>query len=834
MGKGPSDNAASTSTNSNNSNDISKIVWTTAVTRKKQSNNDSQNINSKGSSWEAVTSLSTETALREDDIVGNKGNYTVEDSRRSDTTTTTTTTTTDSISDASTIQVTNSDVVHVLPSKGLHVYDNFITEDETIILLNEIDQHEIDFVWEGFERRRKVQRYTNITVDDLEAADGAYDDAKATTTTPSKNLPLMLQELVKRIKLQTGYTAKQIQIEDFPSNQLSKFVQTTKSTVSTFESTTICRACCNNKDSNDSYTTSKCNNNSNCCCCFVGQIALTVPLIEYINRPKIRSNDCWSLYTKDHYTGLRLNQGSLYVKSDEFLWQWRCRISSIAAAAAVSNEDDHNRRYDHRILLLKFSNLPPPKIAIDSDTITTTTPQLVPTQPNGSSSTTSENGRNKKGTSTTVVQRGGPDDVLASLPDTQDSRITGDMPPLQEILTVVITTSPIKSNPSTELLERTFETFPLGGYEFAYKCQKLIICDGCKTRTEKTTKRHVNYKQAMRNGIVTTDQAINYAEFKFRLKQLCKNAANPSTETSANSMKQRPLSPFVNTTVEELDSRMGYGYALRHALYNCVKTPYVIVIQHDRTFMRPTPILESVKAMWYNHKKIKYIGVSMRSNLLYRDIFLGKYGKHYMSDMSKAVIRPTQLALDSKLYGPNSHSTNNMQYSSEKLRENISNLIDTYKGSQQYADHIEWLASNKISGGSCISDAAEGTDATAGAADNDESIAQLSLTPTFFWYDNVHVCETSHYRDFIFHPSYKMVAPGGFVEDKVSPVIKKAVERFGLIEGHSRFGCYLLDDHSGMFFTGHLDGGAYITIKDKQAIVDAAERKKASKSDAIS
>ena len=47
-----------------------------------------------------------------------------------------------------------------------------------------------------------------------------------------------------------------------------------------------------------------------------------------------------------------------------------------------------------------------------------------------------------------------------------------------------------------------------------------------------------------------------------------------------------------------------------------------------------------------------------------------------------------------------------------------------------------------------------------------------------------------------------MVAKGGFVEDKLSPVITKSVERLGLKKGHGRFGSYLLDDHSGYFFTG--------------------------------
>ena len=60
-----------------------------------------------------------------------------------------------------------------------------------------------------------------------------------------------------------------------------------------------------------------------------------------------------------------------------------------------------------------------------------------------------------------------------------------------------------------------------------------------------------------------------------------------------------------------------------------------------------------------------------------------------------------------------------------------------------------------------------------------------------------------------------MVARGGFVEDKLSPVITKSVERLGLKDGHAKFGCYLLDDHSGLFFTGHLDGGAFITTSER-------------------
>ena len=50
------------------------------------------------------------------------------------------------------------------------------------------------------------------------------------------------------------------------------------------------------------------------------------------------------------------------------------------------------------------------------------------------------------------------------------------MPPLPQLLTIIITTSPVKSTPSTELIERAMETFRHGGEEFAYHCPKVIVC----------------------------------------------------------------------------------------------------------------------------------------------------------------------------------------------------------------------------------------------------------------------------------------------------------------------------------------------------------------------
>lgn len=248
----------------------------------------------------------------------------------------------------------------------------------------------------------------------------------------------------------------------------------------------------------------------------------------------------------------------------------------------------------------------------------------------------------------------------------------------------------------------------------------------------------------------------------------------------------------------QLEERHGYGFALRHALRHEVKTPYVCVIQHDRTFMRITPIQEVVQSMRVSEGNVKYVGMNMRSNLCYRDIFTSKYGGSALNELLEMVITPPELVLDAKNYGPLGVTVKDMlifQRDLEKMEKNLMTLAQTYRGTIQGTSH-----SNS-------------------PEFEEKGKHQLSLTPTMFWYDNTHICETSHYRDFIFDPKYKMVARGGFVEDKLSPVITRSIERLGLKEGHSRFGCYLLDDHSGYFFTGHLDGGSFMTSQERKHLI---------------
>ena len=356
------------------------------------------------------------------------------------------------------------------------------------------------------------------------------------------------------------------------------------------------------------------------------------------------------------------------------------------------------------------------------------------------------------------------------------------------------------------------ESFKFAGREFAYECPKVIVCDGFRTHHEgdahrstanKVSRKHTIVKQAMRNGIVNQEQAENYRQLKQNLHNLC-SAARASSDNQNN--------VFRTATIVELEERCGFGFALRHAVRNCVNTPFVCVVLHDRTFMRPTPVSETVTAMW-RHANIKYVGFSMRSNLMYKDIFLSKYSMQQaqQQEWNDIVLHVPELRLPASEYGPDSASSRAMVMRNADRETSVAAMAESYKGSHQAA--VAAVRQNDIH-------------------TNDTCpMQQISLTPTLFWYDNMHICDTAHYRDFVFHDQYKMVSRGGFVEEQLSPNIVRTVERMGLREGHSRFGCYLLDDHSGRYFTGHLDGGSYVTSEQRQQVIAMQRQKIPQRSD---
>ena len=137
---------------------------------------------------------------------------------------------------------------------------------------------------------------------------------------------------------------------------------------------------------------------------------------------------------------------------------------------------------------------------------------------------------------------------------------------LRRRLTVVLTTSPVRLHPSTALLDETvasMRAFASG----AQHCELLVVCDG--VRTHKGDGRAYTAPK-WRQGIVDPAAGHDYNEYKTRAKG-----------------KYRVL---------ELPHRHGFGHAVRAALRH-VRTPFVLVMQHDRNFRRPVDIVGCVAAM---------------------------------------------------------------------------------------------------------------------------------------------------------------------------------------------------------------------------------------------
>ncbi|KAL3798391.1 hypothetical protein HJC23_005044 [Cyclotella cryptica] len=667
---------------------------------------------------------------------------------------------------------------------------NILTSQEAKNLVYSLDSGLLGREWalEGYDRQNRVQRY-DAHADDSDSLD--EDDNSNGEGLTERAFGWIFDRIVSNVSSRNkGCTMPILKHRPYEVIVTEHTPSSCRSVVDVFEQFRLCPCRQHNQQTQAKGDASQINQH-NTCSCYVAQLTLINNAIQHIEKPQIRDLECWDVATpvELHSTEMTMEENGVLIKTGESLWNWRFRISDVEEKTPSNNGsgvltgDSSDRNSD--ALSNEMKNLDPFDTTQKKKSWTRTKKLK---ELNRRSITISFRGIHPS------PERTSTEDLIANAEFlAKQERLASR--PLSELLTIVVTTSPIRSNPSTEMLEHTFETFQFAGDEFAFECKKVIVCDGCRvleengnagsdTNAQPKIRIYANGKQNLRNGVATVDQSKKYNEFKASLHHLCEKA-NQDTRKSS----------FRNTQVVELKERHGYGFALRHALRHCVNTPYVCVIQHDRNFMRTTPVREVVDAIIRDPmQRIKYVGMSMRSNLMYYDIFSGKYGKRAIDEFKTLILRPKELCIGGNIYGPNGKSVETMPEPCVKNRsKTIETLRDTYRGSHQYLNHMEWVQSTKEEG------------------NQRDDCQQLSLTPTLFWYDNTHIVETAHYRDFIFNPKYKMVARGGFVEDKLSPVITRNVERLGLTEGHRKFGCYLLDDHSGVYFTGHLDGGSYKT-----------------------
>jgi hypothetical protein len=156
---------------------------------------------------------------------------------------------------------------------------------------------------------------------------------------------------------------------------------------------------------------------------------------------------------------------------------------------------------------------------------------------------------------------------------------------VEALVTVVVTSSPVRSNPSTRLLLECLASLDRNGGLSG--CRKLIMCDGFKVRSRSQRKL----------GVVTDDEAVLYREYVRRVARLCHEHA-----------------AFRRTRVVRLARRQGSAYAIREAVLGHVTTPLVIIVPHDCIIARPVRV-DAVAAVMNRHQSrisyVKFVGRSM-------------------------------------------------------------------------------------------------------------------------------------------------------------------------------------------------------------------------------
>jgi hypothetical protein len=147
---------------------------------------------------------------------------------------------------------------------------------------------------------------------------------------------------------------------------------------------------------------------------------------------------------------------------------------------------------------------------------------------------------------------------------------------LADRLTIITTTSPIKSNPSTAIIEASMES--LFCLEELRSCRKIIVFDGVDKENEAYCRKDITKIQA------------DYQQYKENLIALIQDYSKPH---------------FQNTTLLFLEDFSHQAWALQEAI-ELVKTPYIYSHQHDIVITRPFDVIGIIRTM-ENNSKIRLI-----------------------------------------------------------------------------------------------------------------------------------------------------------------------------------------------------------------------------------
>jgi hypothetical protein len=234
------------------------------------------------------------------------------------------------------------------------------------------------------------------------------------------------------------------------------------------------------------------------------------------------------------------------------------------------------------------------------------------------------------------------------------------------------------------MLEQVIASFK--EVQYLDECTLVIVCDGHREANGNVWKA----------GKVNAEGAANYALYLKNLEAL---------------VLEGKLGP--STLLVILEGRHGQALAVKAGL-DYVKTPYVLVHQHDLLFMVDFELRSVLTALESTENDVKYVGMPLLTNIHYEQITFSRHR-----------VKITPIVLEVEVNGGSGGSGGN---------------------------------------GGSSGDFAEDMGKVSIGCTNSASSAKLVLMPIIFWYDSTHVTSVSHYRSLVFNQSNPF-RRGDFVEE---------------------------------------------------------------------
>lgn len=322
------------------------------------------------------------------------------------------------------------------------------------------------------------------------------------------------------------------------------------------------------------------------------------------------------------------------------------------------------------------------------------------------------------------------------------------------LLTVIITTSPTPSIPSTQLISSVLRSFHRHCTELL-TARVIVVFD---------TFDHVTARSRLKKGQATAKVAENYADYKENVKELIMGKyaphggkQNPESQpgTTLRGWQERAEFGLENpdnevslaitqtadqqVTFVEPAARLGFGLAVRSALRLC-GTPYVWVQQHDWALAADIPLAPLLDVM-------------------------------ASSEADEAV--PVKY----------------VSFPSARMRSYaVSSCVTEYPALRELTASLK-------------------RDFTPPSHPD----VKIPLTPLFFWFDKPHVASTQHYLARVF-PSRLAMRRGEFIEDKIGQRARQYMK-----EGQwHRWACWLYyADEAKQLYLQHLHGRTWEGADDE-------------------